>query len=98
MSHVDGSDDGVGYGVFGESNSGGQGVKGHSQIGTGVLGDSAEHFGVNGSSQSSAGVAGEQPRRLWCVWHERATALVCIARTLMIMTMLRPKRESANNR
>ena len=58
MSHVDGSDDGVGYGVFGESNSGGQGVKGHSQIGTGVLGDSAEHFGVNGSSQSSAGVAG----------------------------------------
>jgi hypothetical protein len=58
MSHVDGSDDGVGYGVFGESNSGGQGVKGHSQIGTGVLGDSAENFGVNGSSQSSAGVAG----------------------------------------
>jgi hypothetical protein len=58
MSHVDGSDDGVGYGVFGESNSGGQGVKGHSQIGTGVLGDSAEHFGVNGSSQSSAGAAG----------------------------------------
>ena len=33
MSHVDGSDDGVGYGVFGESNSGGLGVKGHSQIG-----------------------------------------------------------------
>ena len=32
MSHVDGSDDGVGYGVFGESNSGGLGVKGHSQI------------------------------------------------------------------
>jgi hypothetical protein len=58
MSHVDGSDDGVGYGVFGESNSGGLGVKGHSQISIGVLGDSAEHFGVNGSSQSSAGVAG----------------------------------------
>ena len=58
MAHVDGVDDGIGYGVFGESNSGGQGVKGHSQIGTGVLGDSAENFGVNGSSQSSAGVAG----------------------------------------
>ena len=29
MSHVDGSDDGVGYGVFGESNSG-YGVFGES--------------------------------------------------------------------
>ena len=39
MSHVDGSDDGVGYGVFGESNSDGLGVKGHSQISTGVAGE-----------------------------------------------------------
>ena len=58
MSHVDGSDDGVGYGVFGESNSGGLGVKGHSQISTGVAGSSQDGFGVNGSSQSSHGVAG----------------------------------------
>jgi hypothetical protein len=41
MPHVDGVDDGVGYGVFGESDSGGLGVKGHSQISIGVLGDSA---------------------------------------------------------
>jgi hypothetical protein len=69
MSHVDGSDDGVGYGVFGESNSGGygvfgesnsggQGVKGHSQIGTGVDGSSQESFGVVGSCQIGTGVAG----------------------------------------
>ena len=69
MSHVDGSDDGVGYGVFGESNSGGygvfgesnsggQGVKGHSQIGTGVDGSSQESFGVVGSCQTGTGVAG----------------------------------------
>jgi len=58
MSHVDGVDDGVGYGVFGESDSGGLGVKGHSQISIGVLGDSAENFGVKGSSNSGDGVAG----------------------------------------
>jgi hypothetical protein len=58
MPHVDGVDDGVGYGVFGESDSGGLGVKGHSQISIGVLGGSAENFGVNGSSNSGDGVAG----------------------------------------
>jgi hypothetical protein len=57
MSHVDGVDDGVGYGVSGKSSSG-NGVKGQSQISTGVLGSSADGYGVNGSSQSSAGVAG----------------------------------------
>jgi hypothetical protein len=58
MSHVDGSDDGVGYGVFGESISG-LGVKGHSQSSTGVAGGSRDGFGVAGVSGNSAGLYGE---------------------------------------
>jgi hypothetical protein len=63
MSHVDGSDDGVGYGVFGESNSG-FGVKGQSTSAEGVYGDSADGYGVNGYSQSSTGVVGGSRDRL----------------------------------
>jgi hypothetical protein len=63
MSHVDGSDDGVGYGVFGESNSG-FGVKGQSTSAEGVYGDSANGYGVNGYSQSSTGVVGGSRDRL----------------------------------
>jgi hypothetical protein len=73
MSHVDGSDDGVGYGVFGESNSGfgvrgqsnnGFGVRGQSTSAEGVYGDSADGYGVNGYSQSSTGVVGGSRDRL----------------------------------
>jgi hypothetical protein len=55
MSHVDGVDDGVGYGVSGKSSSGG-GVYGSSQTGVGVLGGSHDGFGVVGMSGNSAGL------------------------------------------
>jgi hypothetical protein len=55
MSHVDGVDDGVGYGVSGESNSG-SGVRGQSQKSTGVLGGSHDGFGVAGISGNWAGL------------------------------------------
>jgi hypothetical protein len=58
MSHVDGVDDGVGYGVSGESNSG-SGVAGRSQGSTGVLGGSHDGFGVVGVSGNSAVLYGE---------------------------------------
>src|SRR5215204_2854020 len=48
MSHVDGVDDGVGYGVSGRSDRG-----------AGVLGGSHDGFGVVGGSGNSAGLYGE---------------------------------------
>jgi hypothetical protein len=70
MSHIDGSDDGVGYGVSGKSSSGngvyglsqsndGYGVVGESQTGTAVVGVSNDHYGVVGGSSNSAGLYGE---------------------------------------
>jgi hypothetical protein len=67
MSHVHGVDDGVGYGVLGESDSWigakGQsnsfyGVLGRSQSSTGVLGLSDSDYGVHGSSRDGFGVVG----------------------------------------
>jgi hypothetical protein len=59
MSHIDGVDDGVGYGVFGKSNSGGLGVKGQSNNGYGVSGRSNGGSGVLGYSASNYGVYGK---------------------------------------
>src|SRR5215213_973549 len=47
MSHVDGIDDGVGYGVYGNSDSY-DGVHGDSQSGNGVVGVSSSSYGVYG--------------------------------------------------
>jgi hypothetical protein len=60
MSHVDGVDDGVGYGVSGKSSEGaGYGVYGESDsFGYGVSGKSSEGAGVNGISQKGVGVVG----------------------------------------
>jgi hypothetical protein len=58
MSHVDGVDDGVGYGVSGKSDSW-VGVKGQSNGGYGVNGYSNSNPGVYGSSDSSAGLYGQ---------------------------------------
>ena len=60
MSHVDGVDDGVGYGVSGTSSKGaGNGVYGESDsFGDGVYGKSSEGAGVNGISQKGGGVLG----------------------------------------
>jgi hypothetical protein len=57
MSHVDGVDDGIGYGVSGKSDSW-VGVKGQSNSGYGVNGVSNSFYGVLGNSQSSTGVLG----------------------------------------
>src|ERR671921_2894096 len=57
MSHVDGVDDGVGYGVSGKS-TGGSGVLGFTKQGYGVYGHSDSYDGVHGDSQSGAGVVG----------------------------------------
>jgi hypothetical protein len=57
MSHVDGVDDGVGYGVSGKSDSW-VGVKGQSNGGYGVNGESNSFYGVLGRSQSSTAVLG----------------------------------------
>jgi hypothetical protein len=58
MSHVEGVDDGVGYGVLGRSNSQ-IGVKGDSEKGPGVIGESKEGQGVWGKSDKGPGVAAE---------------------------------------
>src|ERR671921_1893475 len=57
MSHVDGGDDGVGYGVSGKS-TGGSGVLGFTKQGYGVYGHSDSYDGVHGDSQSGDGVVG----------------------------------------
>jgi hypothetical protein len=58
MSHVDGVDDGVGYGVHGRSNSGGNGVIGESIRAPGVHGFSNSNPGVFGFSFRDMGVFG----------------------------------------
>jgi hypothetical protein len=58
MPHVDGVDDGVGYGVSGKSDRW-VGVKGQSNSGYGVNGESNSFHGVLGKSQSNTGVNGE---------------------------------------
>src|SRR5919106_1402263 len=60
MSHVDGVDDGVGYGVSGKSSKGaGYGVYGESDsFGYGVYCKSDISAGVNGISQKGVGVVG----------------------------------------
>src|SRR3712207_8491000 len=60
MSHVDGVDDDVGYGVSGKSSKGaGYGVYGESDsFGSGVYGNSNSGAGVQGQSQKSVGVVG----------------------------------------
>ena len=68
MSHIEGVDDGIGYGVRGSSTDG-LGVSGHSDSdtgvygnsprGAGVFGESSEGFGVYGNSPSGSGVYGE---------------------------------------
>jgi hypothetical protein len=58
MSHVDGVDDGVGYGVSGKGSSG-AGVVGNSQKSAGVAGNSQDGFGVVGVSRNWAGLYGE---------------------------------------
>ena len=55
MSHVDGVDDGVGYGVSGKSDSG-AGMQGQSQKSVGVYGGSRDGFGVVGMSGNRAGL------------------------------------------
>ena len=55
MSHVDGVDDGVGYGVSGKSSSG-AGVQGQSQKSAAVAGFSTDGFGVVGMSGNRAGL------------------------------------------
>ena len=58
MPHVDGVDDGVGYGVSGKSDSG-AGIQGQSQKNVGVYGGSRDGFGVVGMSGNWAGLYGE---------------------------------------
>ncbi|HYX56893.1 MAG TPA: hypothetical protein VE818_12100 [Nitrososphaeraceae archaeon] len=55
MSHVDGVDDGIGYGVSGKSSSG-AGVQGQSQKSAAVAGFSTDGFGVVGMSGNRAGL------------------------------------------
>ena len=57
MSHVDGVDDGIGYGVSGKSD-GWTGVQGQSNSGYGVNGESNSFHGVVGNSQKGVGVLG----------------------------------------
>jgi hypothetical protein len=57
MSHVDGVDGGVGYGVRGQS-AVGYGVRGQSAADVGVSGESASGYGVYGSSLIGDGVYG----------------------------------------
>jgi hypothetical protein len=57
MPHIDGVDDGVGYGVSGKSDRW-VGVKGQSNSGYGVNGESNSFHGVLGKSQSNTGVFG----------------------------------------
>ena len=57
MSHVDGVDDGVGYGVSGKSNRS-SGVVGQSQGSDGVLGLSDSGDGVHGGSDYGHGLVG----------------------------------------
>src|ERR1051326_9544739 len=57
MPHVEGDDDGVGYGVFGKSSSG-NGVYGNSNSGNGVYGKSSG-TGVYGLSGNGTGLYGE---------------------------------------
>jgi hypothetical protein len=60
MSHVDGVDGGVGYGVRGRSSRiGGEGVVGRSDSFIGVGGYSPSHYGVYGESDTSYGVYGK---------------------------------------
>ena len=59
ISHVHGVDDGVGYGVLGESD-GWVGVKGQSNSG----------YGVNGES-NSLWCSWQEPERHWCAWREQ---------------------------
>jgi hypothetical protein len=54
-----GLDDGVGYGVYGESRRGKLGVYGYSETGTGVVGRSKTRRGVVGFSERDVGVHGE---------------------------------------
>jgi hypothetical protein len=62
MSHIEGNDDGVGYGIYGQSNNRqyGTGVRGYSnnQYGTGVQGISQKSVGVYGKSNDGDGVRG----------------------------------------
>src|SRR5919107_3863957 len=67
MSHVDGVDDSVGYGVYGKSNGGigvygegdfANGVYGKSNGGNGVYGVSSSGYGVYGVSQTGTAVVG----------------------------------------
>lgn len=60
MSHVDGNDDGVGYGVSGNSQFV-RGVRGTSGGGVGVFGLGV--IGVEGRSETGPGVYGESPNR-----------------------------------
>jgi hypothetical protein len=69
MSHVQGEDDGVGYGVWGRSqrqgyevigeSDGDNGVWGKSDKGTGVVGYSNSGVGVSGGSGTHYGIYGE---------------------------------------
>ena len=77
MSHVDGVDDGVGYGVYGktiinvgvdgESDSG-YGVYGLSNSRDGVVGFGPHGSGVRGQSNDGHGVVGTSEQRIWCTW------------------------------
>lgn len=58
MPHVEGDDDGVGYGVYGNSNSG-NGVFGKSPGGNGVYGVCDDGCGVYGVSGNGTGLYGE---------------------------------------
>ena len=57
MPHVDGVDDGIGYGASGKSD-GWTGVQGQSNSGYGVNGESNSFHGVVGNSQKGVGVLG----------------------------------------
>jgi hypothetical protein len=75
MPHVDGIDDGAGYGVIGYGrrvgvggySDQGVGVEGASGLGRGVYGQSYSHTGVAGRSERGVGVGGNSPYNIG-VW------------------------------
>jgi hypothetical protein len=66
MPHVDGDDDGVGYGVYGDS-KGRIGVYGKSSSGHGVYGVSSSGYGVYGLSDTETAVLGISPNKFGVV-------------------------------
>jgi hypothetical protein len=92
MPHVEGDNDGIGYGLYGRSVDAGYGVQGYSGSGyPGVFGQSNSGPGVQGNSNRSAAVVSVILQRKYLRWLQLQTTVTAAVAAIITTTVAASK-------